>query len=398
MRPTRSPCRRLRDYDPARFELVRRYVKRHGEGKVNFSTLPVPNNKIDANNAIGSQFSIGLIGGAKEWAEADEAGPRGDPRSAQAIHARVHPFHENGSGLQPETTRRHRRLGAVRGRVRGIRPLPAPALCAREPPHEGHACDDPGGHPRQPREARSDHGRFVPDRLARLPPGGDQGRRGDQRGHHFSGAPDAGADRLPPSCAVSRDPPETHRMRQPAGAGGAVVHPRGDVLAAHRGDLDAHRPERGHRGGPGGGQRRGGAGSAVCHPQAPPRGAGAGADPAQGVPAGGKAHFRRDEPVARRRLALHHRCLESSGVLGRYDRPGQLGLHASVFDLRRCGLVSADLHAGSGLAGEIGAASFRRGLSRGGGFSERRKHRHPRRRLHPVRVRRDGQADFREAQ
>ncbi|QTN32045.1 FAD-dependent oxidoreductase [Akkermansiaceae bacterium] len=63
-----------KNYDPARFELIRRFVKRHGEGKVSFSYLPVPNNKIDANNAIGSQFSIGLIGGAKDWAEADEAG------------------------------------------------------------------------------------------------------------------------------------------------------------------------------------------------------------------------------------------------------------------------------------------------------------------------------------
>jgi hypothetical protein len=62
------------NYDPKKFELIRRYVKRHGQNAVNFSYLPVPNNKIDANNAIGSQFSIGLIGGAKEWAEADQAG------------------------------------------------------------------------------------------------------------------------------------------------------------------------------------------------------------------------------------------------------------------------------------------------------------------------------------
>jgi hypothetical protein len=62
------------NYDPARFELIRRYVRRHGQNGVSFSYLPVPNNKIDANNAIGSQFSIGLIGGAKAWAEADQAG------------------------------------------------------------------------------------------------------------------------------------------------------------------------------------------------------------------------------------------------------------------------------------------------------------------------------------
>lgn len=62
------------NYDPARFELIRRYVQRHGQNAVNFSYLPVPRSKIDANNAIGSQFSIGLIGGAKDWAEADQAG------------------------------------------------------------------------------------------------------------------------------------------------------------------------------------------------------------------------------------------------------------------------------------------------------------------------------------
>ena len=62
------------NYDPAKFELIRRYVKRHGQAAVNFSYLPVPNHKIDANNAIGSQFSIGLIGGAKAWAKSDQAG------------------------------------------------------------------------------------------------------------------------------------------------------------------------------------------------------------------------------------------------------------------------------------------------------------------------------------
>lgn len=68
--PMPAPAR----YDPAKFEVIRRYVKRHGQAAVNFSYLPVPNDKIDANNAIGAQFSIGLIGGAKSWAKADQAG------------------------------------------------------------------------------------------------------------------------------------------------------------------------------------------------------------------------------------------------------------------------------------------------------------------------------------
>jgi hypothetical protein len=72
--PNKVPMPAPAHYDPAKFEVIRRYVKRHGQGGVNFSYLPVPNKKIDANNAIGSQFSIGLIGGAKAWAEADQAG------------------------------------------------------------------------------------------------------------------------------------------------------------------------------------------------------------------------------------------------------------------------------------------------------------------------------------
>lgn len=71
--PNKVPMPAPAHYDPAKFEVIRRYVKRHGQGGVNFSYLPVPNKKIDANNAIGSQFSIGLIGGAKAWAEADQA-------------------------------------------------------------------------------------------------------------------------------------------------------------------------------------------------------------------------------------------------------------------------------------------------------------------------------------
>ena len=35
---------------------------------------PLPGKKLDGNNSIGGQFSIGLIGGGKDWHSADEAG------------------------------------------------------------------------------------------------------------------------------------------------------------------------------------------------------------------------------------------------------------------------------------------------------------------------------------
>lgn len=61
-------------YDPARFEAVRRYVKKHGENMVGFDRYPIPGNKIDGNNGIGKQFSFGLVGGPEGWAKADQAG------------------------------------------------------------------------------------------------------------------------------------------------------------------------------------------------------------------------------------------------------------------------------------------------------------------------------------
>ena len=61
------------NYDPARFELMRRYVAAGGNS-IGYGRLPVPGGKRDGNNSIGRQFSIGLVGGAKGWATADEAG------------------------------------------------------------------------------------------------------------------------------------------------------------------------------------------------------------------------------------------------------------------------------------------------------------------------------------
>ena len=60
------------NYDPARFEIVRRYLKARGNS-VGFDLYPLPGNKLDGNNSIGRQFSIGLVGGGNDWHSADEA-------------------------------------------------------------------------------------------------------------------------------------------------------------------------------------------------------------------------------------------------------------------------------------------------------------------------------------
>ena len=69
----RVPMPNPDNYDPARFEIVRRALKA-GEKRIGFDLYPLPGGKLDGNNSIGGQFSIGLIGGGNDWHSADEAG------------------------------------------------------------------------------------------------------------------------------------------------------------------------------------------------------------------------------------------------------------------------------------------------------------------------------------
>jgi len=61
-------------YDPARFEAVRRYFAQEKKPVLLWDLYPLPGNKADANNGIGKQFSMGIIGGGDAWCEADAAG------------------------------------------------------------------------------------------------------------------------------------------------------------------------------------------------------------------------------------------------------------------------------------------------------------------------------------
>lgn len=62
------------NYDPARFEVVRRYFAAEKRPILLWDLYPLPGNKFDANNGIGKQFSMGLVGACNGWSEADEAG------------------------------------------------------------------------------------------------------------------------------------------------------------------------------------------------------------------------------------------------------------------------------------------------------------------------------------
>jgi hypothetical protein len=62
------------NYDPARFELARRALK--VGVKLGFDLYPLPGGKLDGNNSIHGQLSLGLVGGCNTWHSADEAGRR----------------------------------------------------------------------------------------------------------------------------------------------------------------------------------------------------------------------------------------------------------------------------------------------------------------------------------
>ena len=70
----RVPFPKPANYDPARFEAIRRYYLQEKNPHLLWDLYPLPGNKFDANNGIGKQFSMGLVGGGNGWSEADSAG------------------------------------------------------------------------------------------------------------------------------------------------------------------------------------------------------------------------------------------------------------------------------------------------------------------------------------
>lgn len=61
------------NYDPSRFELARRAFKA-GVLKIGLDLYPLPGGKLDGNNSIGGQLSLGLVGGCNTWHSAEEDG------------------------------------------------------------------------------------------------------------------------------------------------------------------------------------------------------------------------------------------------------------------------------------------------------------------------------------
>ena len=66
----RVPFPKPDNYDPARFEAMRRHIK--AGGNVGWDMYPIPGGKLDGNNSIGGQFSLGFVGAGNGWSEAGQ--------------------------------------------------------------------------------------------------------------------------------------------------------------------------------------------------------------------------------------------------------------------------------------------------------------------------------------
>jgi hypothetical protein len=76
---TKNPTNRVpfpepKAYDPARFELIRRYFQKYPNAPLPWDLYPLPGDKFDANNGIGKMFSMGLVGEANGWCASDPVG------------------------------------------------------------------------------------------------------------------------------------------------------------------------------------------------------------------------------------------------------------------------------------------------------------------------------------
>ena len=118
------------DYDPARFEIVRRAFKA-GERRIGFDLYPMPGNKFDGNNSIGGQFSIGLVGGGKNWHSADPAGRKKIWEEHKQYTLEFYHFLINDPVVPAQIRDRFKNLGLCRDEFDNYEHF-SPALYVRE--------------------------------------------------------------------------------------------------------------------------------------------------------------------------------------------------------------------------------------------------------------------------
>ena len=301
------------DYDPARFEAVRRAL---GVIKPDlpWDLYPLPGDKADANNGIGKQFSMGIVGGGNGWCEADADGRKAiweahkqytlelyhffttDPAVPAAIREQVEKyglckdeFVDYGHWSPQLYVREGRRMrGAhvlTQADILSSITKPDPIALVSFP-IDSHDCR---------RVARSvdqviNEGTIFPFRLDRT-----------QR---------AGPPYQIPYRAIT---PPRYGVREPPGARRPLGDACGVLLGSRRARLDDDRPQRRRRRRPGGPGRSADPGDRLPHASGPARRARAG----PGLP--------RRVQAARGRTRRRRQTLSGDSTLDGSDRPRHAG-------------------------------------------------------------------------
>lgn len=126
------PMTKPERYDPARFEIIRRYLKAGGNiNQVGFDLYPLPGKKLDGNNSIGRQFSIGLVGGCNDWHAADEAGRKAIWEAHKQYTLEFYHFLTNDPAVPEELRGKYDKLGLCKDEFANYEHFP-PALYVRE--------------------------------------------------------------------------------------------------------------------------------------------------------------------------------------------------------------------------------------------------------------------------
>ena len=125
----RVPIPEPDDYDPARFEIVRRALK--AGIRPGFDLYPLPGDKLDGNNSIGGQFSIGLVGRGKTWHAANKAGRREIWREHKQYTLELFRFLTSDPAVPKAIRTKYARLGLCKDEFPAYEHF-SPALYVRE--------------------------------------------------------------------------------------------------------------------------------------------------------------------------------------------------------------------------------------------------------------------------